>query len=204
MYLNSPHGSCHCLCKWPLFELASFADVPIGFSVHKMRAEDPDDQSTLNFFVVEPITAITPDGVLVDRSLYNITVCISGCGIVHVTSYEGILSVNSFYLSESINNFISPILFMDVIFKWGCCSLCILFVDAVGNPQPQIWLTSCIDFSGVFYMENKLFPQCSSRFLHFAPCPWNYLDKWYAPTKCIQAIIDVNFKTVVTYWCMYW
>nr|XP_022319460.1 cadherin-23-like isoform X1 [Crassostrea virginica] len=50
-----------------------YENVPIGFSVHKMRAEDPDDQSTLNFFVVEPITAITPDGVLVDRSLYNIT-----------------------------------------------------------------------------------------------------------------------------------
>lgn len=150
-YKNSSHGSSHCLCKWPLFELASFTDVPIGFSVHKMRAEDPDDQSTLNFFVVEPITAITPDGVLVDRSLYNITVCITGCWIVHVTSYKGIFSVNCFYLSTSIN-FISPILFMDVIFKWGCCSLCILFVDIMGNPFPQIWLTSCIDFY-IFWYE---------------------------------------------------
>ncbi|XP_062622203.1 cadherin-87A-like [Saccostrea cucullata] len=50
-----------------------YENVPIGFSVHKMLATDPDDQSQLNFFIVEPITAITPDGVLVDRNLYDIT-----------------------------------------------------------------------------------------------------------------------------------
>ncbi|XP_056018521.1 cadherin-87A-like [Ostrea edulis] len=50
-----------------------YENVPLGFSVHKMRAADPDDQSQLNFFLVEPISAITPDGVLVDRNIYDIT-----------------------------------------------------------------------------------------------------------------------------------
>nr|XP_034314660.1 cadherin-87A isoform X2 [Crassostrea gigas] len=50
-----------------------YENVAIGFSVHKMRAADPDDNSVLNFFLVEPISAITPDGVPVDRSNYDIT-----------------------------------------------------------------------------------------------------------------------------------
>lgn len=51
-------------------------DVVIGFSVYKMRVVDSDDNFVFNFFLVEFIFVIILDGVLVDRSNYDIIVSV--------------------------------------------------------------------------------------------------------------------------------
>lgn len=86
-----------------------------------MRAADPDANSMLNFFLVEPISAITPDGVPVDRNNYDITVSMllhvssflethnssrlgllnifkTGCGILMVVPYISIKDLKNLYV----------------------------------------------------------------------------------------------------------
>lgn len=49
-------------------------DVAIGYSVLKVTSQDPDDNSVLRHFFVEPKSAINPDGVQVNRINYDYTV----------------------------------------------------------------------------------------------------------------------------------
>jgi hypothetical protein len=52
-------------------------DVAIGYSVLKVTSQDPDDNSVLRHFFVEPKSAINPDGVQVNRINYNYTVSLN-------------------------------------------------------------------------------------------------------------------------------
>ena len=49
-------------------------DAPIGTTVDYVTAIDPDDDASLEYYFMEPITSITPDGTLVDRNVYDYTV----------------------------------------------------------------------------------------------------------------------------------
>ena len=50
------------------------SDVAIGYSLYKVTSQDPDDNSILRHYIVEPKSAINPDGVQVNRQIYDYSV----------------------------------------------------------------------------------------------------------------------------------
>ncbi|XP_067673629.1 cadherin-87A-like [Haliotis asinina] len=48
-----------------------YENAALGTSVINLQAIDPDASAALNYYFVEPISAITPDGIEVNRATYN-------------------------------------------------------------------------------------------------------------------------------------
>ncbi|XP_052071538.1 protocadherin Fat 4-like isoform X2 [Mytilus californianus] len=48
-----------------------YENVAIGYSLFKVSAQDPDDNSILRFAFTEPKSAINPDGVQVNKNIYD-------------------------------------------------------------------------------------------------------------------------------------
>lgn len=48
-----------------------YENVAIGYSILRVTSQDPDDNSILRHYFVEPKSAINPDGVQVDRNIYD-------------------------------------------------------------------------------------------------------------------------------------